>query len=137
VLSLGVDVGGSSPPHCTALGKAILAFLPQDECLSVMDQLHFAARTPRTITRKAVFMKELKTIRERGYSVDNEEFERGLKSFGAPVRNYSGKVVAAISVAGPAFRLTKANSARINSIVTQTANELSAELGFRSLSGKV
>jgi IclR family transcriptional regulator, KDG regulon repressor len=133
VLSLGVDIGGHSPAHCTALGKAILAFMPRDECLSAIAQLRFVTRTPHTITRKSVFMKELKTIRERGYSIDNEEFEPGLKCFGAPVRNYSGKVVAAISVAGPAFRLTKANGARIIGIVTQTANELSEELGFRSL----
>jgi DNA-binding IclR family transcriptional regulator len=132
-LRLGVNIGGNSPPHCTALGKAILAFLPRDECLSVIDRIRFATHSPHTITKKSVFMKELKTVRERGYSIDNEEFEPGLKCIGAPVRNYSGKVVGAISVAGPAFRMTNANIARLSGTVMQTANELSEELGFRSL----
>jgi|SRR5882724_6719823 len=132
-LRLGVDVGGNSPPHCTALGKAILAFLPRDECLSVVDQIRFASHSPYTITKKSVFLKELKTIRERGYSIDNEEFEPGLKCIGAPIHNYLGKVVGAISVAGPAFRMTNANITRLGSTVVQTAGELSEELGFRSL----
>src|SRR5579863_6925597 len=133
VLGLGVKVGGNSPPHCTALGKAILAFMPQGECLSVIGQLHFARHTPHTIIKKSVFIKELKTVRERGYSIDNEEFEPGLKSIGAPVRNYSGKVVGAISVAGPAFRMTNATIGRLSGTVLQTAKDLSEELGFRSL----
>jgi DNA-binding IclR family transcriptional regulator len=132
-LRLGVNVGGNSPAHCTALGKAILAFLPQDECLSVVDQIGFATHTPRTIAKKSVFMKELKTVRERGYSIDNEEFEPGLKCVGAPVHNYSRKVVGAISVAGPAFRVTNANIDRLGGTVMQTAKELSEELGFRRL----
>lgn len=129
-LRLGVNVGGSSPPHCTALGKAILAFLPTEECHSVLNQLNFPAHTPHTITTKSVLMKELKAVRERGYSIDNEEFEPGLKCIGAPVRNYSGNVVGAISVAGPAFRLTKAKVTRLSAKVMQTANELSEKLGF-------
>jgi IclR family transcriptional regulator, KDG regulon repressor len=131
-LRLGVNVGGSSPLHCTALGKAILAFLPGEECLSVIDRIRFPAHTPHTITKKPVFLKELNTVRERGYSIDNEEFEPGLKCIGAPVHNYSGKVVGAISVAGPAFRLTNANIARLSGTVMRTAQELSEELGFRS-----
>jgi IclR family KDG regulon transcriptional repressor len=131
-LRLGVNVGGNSPLYCTGLGKAILAFLPRDECLSVIDRIRFASHTPRTITKKSVFIKELKAVRERGYSIDNEEFEPGLKCIGAPVLNYSGKVVGAISVAGPAFRMTDANIARLIGSVIQTAKELSEELGFRS-----
>ena len=130
-LRLGVNVGGNSPVHCTALGKAILAFLPQDECLSVIDRIRFATYTPRTISKKSVFRKELKTVRERGYSIDNEEFEPGLKCVGAPVHNYSGKAVGAISVAGPAFRVTNANIDRLGGTVMETAKELSEELGFR------
>jgi IclR family transcriptional regulator, KDG regulon repressor len=132
-LRLGVSVGGSSPPHCTALGKAILAFLPAEECLSVIERIHFATHTPHTIAKKSAFMKELKTVRERGYSIDNEEFEPGLKCIGAPVHNYSGKVVGAISVAGPAFRMTNSNLARLGRTVMHTARQLSEELGVRSL----
>jgi IclR family transcriptional regulator, KDG regulon repressor len=132
-LRLGVNVGGSSPPHCTALGKAILAFLPREECLSVIEGIRFDTHTPNTITKKSVFIKELKAVREREYSIDNEEFEPGLKCIGAPVHNYSGKVVGAISVAGPAFRMTNANISRISGTVMKTAKELSEELGFRSV----
>jgi IclR family KDG regulon transcriptional repressor len=132
-LRLGVDVGGSSPPYCTALGKAILAFLPPGESPSVIDQLHFARHTSHTIVKKSNLLMELKTVRQRGSCIDNEEFEPGLKCIGAPVRNYSGKVIGAISVAGPAFRLTKGNVARLSGTVIQTADELSEKLGFRGL----
>jgi IclR family transcriptional regulator, KDG regulon repressor len=132
-LRLGVNVGGNSPPHCTALGKAILAFLPPDECRSVIDRISFDTHTPNTITKKSAFMRELKRVREREYSIDNEEFEPGLKCIGAPVHNYSGKVIGAISVAGPAFRMTNANISSLSGTVIQTAKELSEELGFRSL----
>jgi IclR family transcriptional regulator, KDG regulon repressor len=131
-LRLGVTVGGSSPPHCTALGKAILASLPPEECNSVIGQLHFVMHTAHTITAKSVFLKELGRVRERGYSIDNEEFESGLKCIGAPVLNYSGNVIGAISVAGPAFRLTKKKVTHLSRAVMQTADELSKGLGFRN-----
>jgi DNA-binding IclR family transcriptional regulator len=107
--------------------------MPHEECVAEVGQLHFATHAPHTISTKSQFMKELKTVRERGYSIDNEEFEPGLKCIGAPVRNYSGKVVGAISMAGPAFRLTKPNVTRLSGTVIQTADELSEELGYRSL----
>jgi IclR family transcriptional regulator, KDG regulon repressor len=132
-LRMGVSVGGNSPIHCTALGKAILAFVPRDECLSIIEGIRFASLTSRTITKKSALVKELQSVRERGYSIDNEEFEPGLKCIGAPVRNNSGKVIGAISVAGPAFRMTEPNMARLSGNLIQTANELSEELGFRSL----
>lgn len=133
-LRLGVHVGGSSPPHCSALGKAILAFLSSDECQRVISNIDFSAHTAHTISKKSAFLKELSRIRKNGYSIDNEEFEEGLKCIGAPVFNYSGRVVAAISIAGPAFRMTKPTIDSLKSTVVQTANGLSHDLGFRTRS---
>jgi len=87
-------VGARTPAHCTSLGKAILAFVP------------------------------LRTIRERGYSIDNEEREQGLRCIGAPVYDSSGEVVAAVGIAGPAFRITDKRLAICSTAVMDAANKI-------------
>ncbi|PYR38984.1 MAG: IclR family transcriptional regulator, partial [Acidobacteria bacterium] len=67
----------------------------------------FAALTPRTITSTKRLLRELRAIRERGYGLDEEEREKGVCCVAAPVRNHSGQVVAAISVAGPSQRMPR------------------------------
>ena len=74
---------------------------------------------------------ELRAIRSRGYAIDNEEKEPGLRCVSAPVRNDSGKLLAALSVSGPAFRVTRERVPEIGKAVMQAAGELSLELGYR------
>ncbi len=70
-------------------------------------------------------------MRQRGYAVDDEEFELGLKCLGAPVRDSSGRVVAALSIAGPANRLGREAVSQLSGAVKRTAAELSSDLGYR------
>lgn len=126
------EVGRRNPAHCTAVGKALLAYVGEEELEELVRQRGLRAYTKRTITTLAELKRELARVREQGYAVDNEEFEEGLKCIGAPVRDYSGRVVASISIAGPAFRLTEERIPVLAQSVMEVARELSEELGYRA-----
>ena len=126
------EVGRRNPAYCTAVGKALLAYVPEEELEELVRQRGLRAYTRRTITTLAELKQELARVREQGYAVDNEEFEEGLKCIGAPVRDYSGRVVASVSIAGPAFRLTEERIPVLAQSVMEVARELSEELGYRA-----
>jgi DNA-binding IclR family transcriptional regulator len=124
-------VGLHMPVHATAAGKALVAFDSDEEL-----QKRFSGELPRftkdTKIRPDDLMKDLLTVRERGYATDSEEFEEGLRCIGAPVRDYTRKVVGAISVSGPAHRLSDEKIAqKIGPEVDRAARAISARLGFR------
>jgi DNA-binding IclR family transcriptional regulator len=124
-------VGSRAPAYCTAVGKAMLAELPDPEVNEVIRRWGLKAITPNTITTASGLKSELRAIRSRGYAIDNEEKESGLRCVSAPVRSESGKLLAALSVSGPAFRVTKERVPEIGKAVMQAAGELSYELGYR------
>jgi DNA-binding IclR family transcriptional regulator len=97
--------GAILPAYCTGLGKTLLAHAPEAEVEAWAAGQKFPALTPHTITSAKRLLKELRVIRERGYAIDDEEREKGVKCLAAPVRNHGGGVVAAVSVAGPIDRL--------------------------------
>ncbi|HEV2665399.1 MAG TPA: IclR family transcriptional regulator, partial [Blastocatellia bacterium] len=126
-------VGHRTPLHCTSVGKALLAFLPEDEQNDLINQCELTAYTRHTHTRPARLKAELKFIRQHGYAMDNEEIEEGLRCVGAPVMDHSGRVVAAMSVAGPTFRLTEERIPEVARSVIRAASDLSAELGYKEI----
>jgi DNA-binding IclR family transcriptional regulator len=124
-------IGHRKPVHCTAVGKAILAHLSESEQDSIL-QIHGLPRiTPKTITTANELKGEFKSIRERGYALDNEETEQSLRCIGAAVLDHSGRPVAAISVSAPSFRLTMEKVPVVAGPVVRAARALSEELGFR------
>jgi IclR family transcriptional regulator, KDG regulon repressor len=127
------SVGQRNPAHCTAVGKALLAHLADAELDALIERRGLKAHTRNTITTVADLKRELRMIRERGYSIDDEEIEEGLRCIGAPVRDHGGRVVASMSIAGPAFRVTRAKVPMLARRVMKVADELSAELGHRAL----
>jgi len=100
------SVGTRAPVHSTAVGKALLAFQP-DEVVDGVLARGLPASTPNTLTDARALRRELAAVRSRGYAIDDEESEVGLRSIAAPIRNDAGQVVASISIAGPAHRITK------------------------------
>jgi IclR family transcriptional regulator, KDG regulon repressor len=130
-IRMATSVGRRNPAYCTAVGKAILAYLPEAEWEATVRARGLKALTPNTITSFVELRRELVAIRERGYAIDNEEIEEGVRCVGCVVRDFSGAAVAAISVSAPAFRLTREKIKRISRLVTSAANGLSAELGFK------
>jgi DNA-binding IclR family transcriptional regulator len=124
-------VGLHMPVHATAAGKALVAF-ESDEELQKRFPGELQRYTKATMTRPEELLKELAAVRERGYAFDLEEFEDGLRCIGAPVRDYTRKVVGAISVSGPAHRLADEKIAQqVGPEVDRAARALSARLGFR------
>jgi len=124
-------VGQRAPAHCSSQGKAILAFLSPEDFKEFVQTYGLKAYTGNTLTRSAALRAELERIRQQGYAVDNEEFEQGLKCIGAPVRDHSGEVVAAISIAGPASRLSRDRMPTLVHSVISAASRLSVSLGYR------
>lgn len=125
-------VGQRSPAHASAMAKAILAFTDPDEVKAILGSRPLQALTPNTITNKAHLVRHLAEIRERGYSVDLEEIEEGLRCVGAPVRDHTNQVVAAISVSGPRHRFGEEQITYLAGLVCESAAKISARLGAPS-----
>lgn len=102
---IDTHVGDRVPLHCTALGKAILAFLPERRRASIVDDGELASFTPATVTDPAALADELEDVRARKIAFDDEERLNGLRSVAAPILDGSESVIGAISIAGPTHRL--------------------------------
>jgi DNA-binding IclR family transcriptional regulator len=124
-------VGRHVPLHCTSQGKAILACLPPYQVARHLKGYVFSKHSPNTIVSKEQFLEDLALVASRGYAVDNEEYEEGLRCIAAPVYDHSQEVAGAISIAGPAFRLTGSRLPALSREVKRVAAELSAALGYR------
>jgi DNA-binding IclR family transcriptional regulator len=91
-----------------------------------------AARTPETQTDPAKLMKMFAEIRAHGYAVDDEESEQGMRGIGAPLRDITGQVVAAIGIGGPSQRLTLKKLRGLAPVLTSAAEAISTQLGYRA-----
>jgi PcaR/PcaU/PobR family beta-ketoadipate pathway transcriptional regulator len=132
LLNINVDVGSRFPLHCTSMGKAILAFMPKEQLDQLMNGMDFTPHTIHTIKSKMALMKELEQVRRRGFAVNDEELSIGLGSVAAPVRNFSGDVIAAVNIAVPLIRVSlKRLQSLLGRKVMETANNISSSLGFK------
>ena len=119
-------VGGRVPVHCSAMGKAMLAHLPEPELARTLDTIRFTPRTPNTITNRLDFLKDLEKTRERGWALNNEEFSVGIVSVAAPIFSGEHKVTAAICIDVPSARINdETHLQRLAEEVTRVAGEIS------------
>jgi IclR family transcriptional regulator, KDG regulon repressor len=130
-LRMTAAVGHRYPLHCTALGKSMLAAMPEAEAFGILRQAGLKAQTRNSITSTAAIREELRATRGRGFAIDDEENEEGARCVGAAVRDHLGNVVGAISVSGPAMRVGKNKIPGLGRLVVEAANWVSVELGFR------
>jgi DNA-binding IclR family transcriptional regulator len=130
-------VGSRAPAYCTAVGKAMLAELPEAEVTAIVRRWGLKPVTAKTITKASALKTELKAVRARGYAIDDEEKEEGLRCVGAAVRSHSGMPVAAMSISGPAFRMTRERVPEVGRALTEAASELSAELGYQAVAAEL
>ena len=128
-LRMPATVGRRTPAYCSAVGKAMLAFLPESALDEVLAR-PLQACTGKTLVTREALLADLRQVRIRGYSVDNEEIEKGLRCVGGPVWNHTGEVAGAVSVAGPSFRITRTRVPAIARAVLAMTRRLSAELGY-------
>ncbi|MFJ7637891.1 IclR family transcriptional regulator [Peribacillus sp. NPDC097225] len=91
-------IGKRIPLHCSAVGKALIAFKDPEEIKKILHEYDYLKQTERTITDESTFMGELQQVRSQGYAIDNQENEPGVRCIAAPIRNHENKVIAAISL---------------------------------------
>ncbi len=125
-------VGNRNPLHCTALGKAVLAYLPADEQRRMLSMIPLKKRTPHTITKRSELQKHLRQVCQQGFAIDDMENEEGIRCVGAPILDHTGKPIAAISVSGPAYRLDLNRLYDLGSRVRDSAAAISREIGYGS-----
>jgi DNA-binding IclR family transcriptional regulator len=128
-------VGKRSPAHATAIGKVLLAALPDAEVARRYGGERLERRTRHTIRSLDGLLAHLHDVRERGWAADGEELEPGLRCVAAPVADHTGAVVAAVGLSGPAERITAAVAARLGRDVRATAAEVSGALGAPARGG--
>ena len=130
-LRMQARVGGRDPVHSTAIGKAILAHLPDDIRQQIVPP-RLRKRTALTLTSVTSLDAELASTRDRGYALEEGENEEGAACIGAPIFSESGEVSAGISIAAPAARLGEQRRHEIAPVLVGAAERISVTLGFRS-----
>lgn len=123
-------LGAPRPAYCTALGKVLLAFQAGEMVDAYMSGTTLSAFTPKTITSPARLREQLRKVRRSGIGVDDQEFSHGIRCIAAPVFNFTGGVVAAIGMFGPAWRISNGRVAAHAKTVARHAKTLSADLGY-------
>lgn len=123
-------LGMRKPAFCTSEGRVLLAFSPPEQTVAVLKE-GLVKRTENTVTDPKALVRLLEEVRQQGYALDDEESEVGMRGLAAPVRDASGKVIAAVGLSGPLQRLNKKEVRRLVPQVVATADGISARMGYR------
>lgn len=118
------------PTYCTALGKAILAYLPEKHLNRFLKKLELIPHTPHTITDRKLLLSELKTIKQKGYAEDRQERFLGISCVAAPILDQSGVSFAAVSISGNDTLLEAKNLKEMIADMKMTASEISRSFGY-------
>jgi len=127
-------VGSLLPAYCTAVGKAQLAYLSQDELDKIFSQPRLQGFTENTITDREKLLAHLKDVAKKGYALDIEEYEEEVMCIGVPVMDYTGRAVAGICISGPGCRMTKKRmESELLPLIKNAAMDISRRLGHSCL----
>ncbi|HML38556.1 MAG TPA: IclR family transcriptional regulator [Bacillota bacterium] len=131
-IKVDLSVGVTVPSFCSAMGKAILAYLPESELAEALNSIEFVKYSRHSIADKAALTDELAKIREKGFAVDDEEYIEGLICFGAPILDFEGRPIAAISICCPKYRYDpKRHLALYTDLVTDAGRKISTMMGYK------
>lgn len=122
--------GKRNPPYCISSGKVLLAYQEDEEIVDQVIAKGLTRYARNTITDPDQLRKELKKVRKDGYCISSEEFIDGVNTIGAPIRDYTGKVIAAITVVGPAQRINQYSMQKYLKSIMDAAKEISQALGY-------
>ena len=122
------EIGRRRPLYCTALGKAVLAYLPPEQQRKIIAATHFHRFTPRTIVSVDDLNKDLHKIHRRGYALDDEETVAGARCVAVAILNRDRKVIGGISVSGPVVRVTKRQITEFAALLRAAADEIANRL---------
>jgi len=124
------QIGKRAPAHCTALGKIMLAYASERIVQETVEKHGLLAVTANTICTPEKFGQELERTRQRGYAVDDEEIELGVRCVAGPIRDFSTEVVAAMSISGPKDRIRPDREHELKSAVLWACDLISTKLGY-------
>jgi IclR family pca regulon transcriptional regulator len=130
-IDLGLAPGSRLPAYCTAMGKLLLAHLPEGEQRELIAEMKLTKHGPNTITSKKALLSELEEIREESFAVNDEELAPELHSIAAPVRNEAREVVAAVNLAASTSISLSELVDALSPHLISTADRISARLGYR------
>jgi IclR family transcriptional regulator, KDG regulon repressor len=124
-------VGARLPAYCTAAGKIQLAYMTDEELENFLPSKELKRFTPSTIADKDELKRHLKTVAEQGYAIDNEELDIGVRCVSAPIRDYTRRIVGAVSVSGPSMRFDDQRmDNELIPLVKRAGEEISLKLGY-------
>lgn len=123
-------IGRRCPLYSTALGKVMMAWLPEEEVRSMLAGVTFERFTEHTLANVDALLAELAQVRGQGYAEDNEENENGLRCFGVPIYNRMGRIITGLSLSLPIVRFEESKRAELVSLLHEAAARISAELGY-------
>ena len=106
MINIGISVGSRAPAYCVSTGRVLLAALPEDKLEDYFSQIDLKSITAKTTTSKVKLRAAVDDVRKQGWSIVDEEFEIGLRSISAPIRDRSGRTIAALNICCPSTRLT-------------------------------
>ncbi|HEY1658382.1 MAG TPA: IclR family transcriptional regulator [Candidatus Sulfotelmatobacter sp.] len=124
-------IGAAVPLYCTAVGKVILAYMPEDQRKTLLPQLELKRFTPNTIGSLQELEAELQRIRKNGYGCDLEEHELHIRCVAAPIWDHDGFVNASLSLTAPIVRMPVSRLRQLSSLIQEAGLQISQELGYR------
>jgi len=135
-LKMASRVGSRNPVHSSAVGKVLLSCFSEEAVEAFLLEKGLPRRTTNTITDPVLFREHMKIVRSQGYAIDDEENEQGIRCLGAPIFDGRGRPVAAISVSGPVFQMTKKFiQEMVKKEVIAAASDISRRLGYQKEGG--
>ncbi len=124
-------VGARLPAYCTAAGKIQIAYMTDEELENYLPTKELKRFTPNTITDRDELKKHLQQVADMGYAIDNEELDVGVRCVGAPIRDYTRRIIGAVSISGPSMRFTDERMDKeLIPLVKKAGEEISTKLGF-------
>jgi len=130
------QVGRRAPLHSTALGKILLAYLPEKEREEIIAHKNFSCFTEHTITEKKELEKELEQVKKQGFALDREENEKDVYCIAAPIKNYQEEVIAAISISSPVYRIDINKKNHLKEALIEISKKISKRLGNKEKTQK-
>jgi IclR family transcriptional regulator, KDG regulon repressor len=129
-IKMDIWVGHRLPIHTTAIGKTLVAFLPENDILRILEMRGMEKKTRKSITNPNKFLKELENVRKYGYAVDDEENADNVRCVAAPIFDAQGKVAASLGTSTIIMQLDKSHLPKIIEMVKRSAEKVSKSLGF-------
>lgn len=126
------QVGKRAPVHSTSLGKTIMAHLPRQKVLEILNEKDLIAKTENTITDLDKFLVHLEKVRKQGYAVDDEEQEKDMRCIAGPIFNHKGDIIASFSISAPISRMTSQRLEILSKLVVEYSAKMSRSLGYSS-----